>query len=164
MNYYKKYMRIIGKPTIHPVLFFTGKIAGYITWIFLLLSITRIVEIGHNSIIFTEYLSYSLFALGLLLSIISTINLGRSTTLGLPTEKTNFKKGGLYKVSRNPMYLGFDLLTLASIIFHMNVIIALMGTYSIFIYHTIILGEEKYLERQFGKEYMEYKARIRRYL
>ena len=62
------------------------------------------------------------------------------------------------------MYLGFDLLTLASIIFHINIVIALMGIYSLLIYHTIILGEEKYLERTFGEEYIKYKAQTRRYL
>jgi len=35
-------MDIIGKPTIKPFLFYTGKISGYITWLILILQHTDI--------------------------------------------------------------------------------------------------------------------------
>ncbi len=157
-------MKIIGKPTINPVLFYSGKIAGYITWILLLLSIVHLIRIQAYSVALSEYFAYLLLAIGLVLSIISMKDLGNSTTLGLPITATALKKGGLYKISRNPMYLGFNLVTIASMIFQLHIIIAIMGIYSIAVYHLIILAEEKYLEKQFGKDYIEYKQQVRRYL
>ncbi len=62
------------------------------------------------------------------------------------------------------MYLGFDLFTLASIVFTANIIIAIIGIYSIIIYHYIIIGEEHFLEKRFGNEYMTYKRNVRRYV
>jgi protein-S-isoprenylcysteine O-methyltransferase Ste14 len=92
------------------------------------------------------------------------INLGKSTRLGLPSEATEFKNHGIYTISRNPMYAGFNLFTIASISGCANGIVALMGIYSIFIYHLIIKSEERFLEQRFGQTYSDYKKRVRRYL
>jgi protein-S-isoprenylcysteine O-methyltransferase Ste14 len=104
-----------------------------------------------------------LWAVGLLLSAISLINLGASTRLGLPASQTSFKTHGIYRFSRNPMYLGFDLLTLGAIACNPHVVIAVMGLYSMIVYHLIILGEEKFLRQRFGDTYAEYADRVRRY-
>jgi protein-S-isoprenylcysteine O-methyltransferase Ste14 len=157
-------MNIIGKTTIHPFFFFTGKIVGYLVWT------TSLVSLLGYPISFRQpnegllLLSYILFAIALILSAISILNLGRSTTLGLPLKKTEFKTGGLYRYSRNPMYLGFGLLTIASIIFNPSPLILILGLYSLLIYHFIILGEEKFLEKRFGERYLAYKEKIRRYI
>ena len=157
-------MRIIGKETIHPALFYTGKVCGYLAWILLLLSIVGAVDIGRNPIVVLVLLSYFVSAVGLCLSTISVLNLGRSTRLGLPTERTELKTNGPYKFSRNPMYVGFDLLTLSSVIYHANLIVLAMGAYSLVVYHLIILGEEAYLRREFGSTYGQYRAKVRRYV
>jgi len=105
-----------------------------------------------------------LFLIGLLFTVMSLINPGKSTTLGLPSKNTVFKTNGIYKISRNPMYIGFNCLTLASMLYTLNITVILLGVYSMMIYHLIILGEEKFLEQRFGDNYMEYKKTIRRYI
>ena len=90
--------------------------------------------------------------------------LGKSTRFGLPTEKTVLKTRGLYKISRNPIYFGFNLITLSSIIYFINPIILVPGIYSIVVYHLIIIGEEKFLEKAFGVAYLKYKKKVRRYI
>ena len=157
-------INLIGKTTIHPMLFYTGKISGYTTWILFLLSLFNIYETSRHSVEFFIILSFFLAVIGLMIAIISLINLGYSTRLGLPSESTTLISNGLYKFSRNPMYLGFDLLTLSSIIFFRNMFIAIIGIYSIVIYHFIIMAEEKYLEKRFGKKYIEYRKKVRRYI
>jgi protein-S-isoprenylcysteine O-methyltransferase Ste14 len=62
------------------------------------------------------------------------------------------------------MYLGFNILTIASIVYLGNIFMAAMGVYSILIYHLIITREEKFLETRFGEKYFEYKRNVRRYL
>ena len=157
-------MDIVGKTTINPILFYTGKISGYITWIILLLLMLGIDLIKRLSFGYNDYISYVILLIGLVFVIFSSINLGSSTRLGLPYENTVFKTNGLYTISRNPMYLGFNLITISSLIYTLNLWVMILGIYSIIIYHLIILGEEKFLEKRFGKEYANYKEKIRRYL
>ena len=144
-------MNVIGKTTIHPIFFYSGKILGYIVWIWYL------------SFGYYKFFSCLSVCLGLVIIVLSLINLGRSTRLGLPTEKTSLKTNGLYQFSRNPMYLGFDLLTIGSILYSANWLIFFAGVYSIVVYHFIILGEEKFLAQRFGTEYQAYKNKVRRY-
>lgn len=157
-------MHLIGKATISPIWFYSGKVAGYLTWLALLLSITQVIDIRPYRALILDYASFVTAAVGITLSVISVLNLGQSTTLGIPTKQTSFKKTGLYKVSRNPIYIGFNLLTIASIVYHSNWYVGILGVYSMVIYHAIILGEEKYLEKHFPEEYAEYKAKVRRYI
>ena len=155
---------IIGSPSIHPVAFYSGKICGYLTWLLLFLSIFNIYSINVEPIFLLNLISYLLITAGSTLILISLINLGSSTRLGLPIEGTTLKSNGLYKVSRNPMYLGFDFLTIASIMYSSHIAITIMGVYSIVVYHFIILAEEKFLTERFGSAYIAYKQTVRRYL
>jgi protein-S-isoprenylcysteine O-methyltransferase Ste14 len=157
-------MNLIGKATINPILFYSGKISGYITWIIYLLLIFKIDIIDRGTYIHNDYISYIILIIGLLFSILSIINLGISTRLGLPLEDTVLKTNGLYKLSRNPMYLGFNLVTISSMIYTFNIWIILLGIYSIIVYHLIILGEEKFMQTRFGEKYIDYKIKTGRYL
>ena len=158
-------MDIIGKATINPVLFYTGKISGYITWIWYIIQHTGyFFEWERGPFQSLQYLCYVMTGLALLLIVISLINLGKSTRLGLPKTDTELKVKGIYSISRNPMYLGFDLLTLSSMIYSFNVIIIILGIFSIVVYHWIIKAEERFLEQRFGNEYINYISNTRRYL
>ncbi len=157
-------MHLIGKATINPIWFYSGKFAGYLIWVALPLSITNVIDFRGCRTEFLDYTSYILAGVGIVVTIISILNLGRSTTLGIPIKETTFKKDGLYKVSRNPMYIGFNLVTVASIVYHCNVIMVVFGIYSMITYHAIILSEEKYLEKRFAEEYNEYRSKVRRYM
>jgi len=157
-------MEVLGKPTLNPVLFYSGKIAGYIVWTILLLSLTDITILSKKVIWHSDIIAWVLLITGLLFSILSLFSLGRSTRFGLPTEKTVLKTKGLYKISRNPIYFGFNLITLSSIIYFINPIILVPGIYSIVVYHLIIIGEEKFLEKAFGEAYLQYKKKVRRYI
>ncbi len=116
-------INIIGKEPIHPVLFYSGKASGYTTWILLLLSVLGVIHVGRNPVYALVVLSYLVAVAGLCLSMVSIVNLGSSTRLGLPAETTAFKTNGLYRLSRNPMYVGFNLITVSSTIYHGSVLI-----------------------------------------
>ena len=157
-------INIIGKAPINPILFYSGKIAGYITWILLILSLLGINVIDKISFGYNKYISLIFLIVGLLLTIISLFNLGRSTRFGLPFETTKLKTNGLYKICRNPMYLGLNSLTISAMIYSLNIWIILLGLYSLIVYHLIIRREEVFLENRFGLEYTNYKKMVRRYL
>lgn len=72
---------------------------------------------------------------------------------------------GIYRFTRNPMYLGFTLIFigisfLTSSWFSFILIIPLL----IIVQRGIVEREEKYLEKKFGKEYINYKVKVRRWL
>lgn len=157
-------MDLLGKTTIHPVIFYSGKIAGYITWIIMFLLLFNIQVIEKKVIYGNNYISIISLVIGLIFITLSLINLGKSTRLGLPAENTELKTIGLYKISRNPMYVGFDLLTISAIVYSTNFLIFFAGIYSIIVYHFIILGEEEFLKNRFERNYIEYKKNVRRYL
>ena len=157
-------MDLIGKTSIHPFLFYSGKIAGYYTWTLLILMFFKNDLIKRISCGINDILSFILLIIASLFIIISLINLGRSTRLGIPSEETVLKTGGLYKYSRNPMYVGFNLLTITSMIYTLNLWIILPGLYSIIIYHFIIRGEENFLKDRFGESYQTYLTKVRRYI
>ena len=71
---------------------------------------------------------------------------------------------GIFRYTRNPMYVGFNLLTIAAILFTLNILILILGIYCIIVYHFIILNEEKFLENRFKTSYTNYKKKVRRYI
>ena len=157
-------MDLIGKPTIHPVLFYSGKLAGYFTWATLILALSKAMPMAGKSLLPLIYVSFPVMAIAAALILFSLIHLGGATRLGLPKEDTVLKTAGVYKWSRNPMYLGFDLLTLASMMFTQLPSVIIAGVYSICIYHLIIRAEERFLEKRFGEDFRQYRRATRRYL
>jgi len=110
-----------------------------------------------------ELIAIIILSFGFVIVFISFIYLGESNSFGLSTGNPSLKIKGIYKFSRNPMYFGFYLLVISSILFTLNPVILLLGIYSILIHHKIILSEEKFLQQLFGKEYNNYCKKVRRY-
>lgn len=157
-------MEVLGKTPVNPILFVTGKTAGYLTWLFLVFSLANLTFVPVHAGPMTRLVAWILLFSGVLLIIVSSMYLGSSVRIGLPDTKTELKQSGIYRISRNPMYLGMNLVTFASMIYTLNWLVIILGTYSIVVYHFIILGEEKFLAERFGDEYSVFKNKVRRYL
>ena len=154
-------MEILGKSPINPLLFFTGKIGGYLTWA---VAIHSVVSNGVYDINrFRLFVSITLAVIGFIFLVLSSIYLGKNVRMGIPLKETKLKTEGIYKISRNPMYIGLHLITLSSIVYTMNIYLFIIGLYSIYVYHLIILSEEKFLSSRFGGDYLNYKQKVRRY-
>jgi protein-S-isoprenylcysteine O-methyltransferase Ste14 len=157
-------MELIGKATIHPVIFYSGKISGYITWIISFLTLCGIELVDKKTCWFNNYIAAFLLLAGLVFMVISLVNLGKSTRLGIPTNETALKTNGLYSISRNPMYVGFNLITIASMLYALHGLVLVLGIYSIVVYHLIIKGEEDFMIKRFGNDYRIYQSKVRRYI
>ena len=72
---------------------------------------------------------------------------------------------GVYRVTRNPMYVGMALLQIAIGVGLANwwVVIA-VPVVLVVVYLAAIRHEEAYLERKFGRAYSDYKESVRRWL
>ena len=155
---------LIGKTPINSFVFYSGKFIGYLIWILAGLVLSGRFDIAILNTPALTMAGVIIILAGLLLAIVSLVNLGRSTRFGLPVETTTFKQHGLYRFSRNPMYLGFNLLSIGSMAVCAHPLVMLLGFYSIYTYHLIIVAEERFLEQRFGKPYLEFKNTVRRYL
>ncbi|MEM7049863.1 MAG: isoprenylcysteine carboxylmethyltransferase family protein [Acidobacteriota bacterium] len=72
---------------------------------------------------------------------------------------------GIYRWSRNPMYVGMALLQAAGgLIKGYGWLVVLVPLSLGLVYRTAVRHEEAYLERKFGDAYRDYCARVRRWL
>ena len=83
---------------------------------------------------------------------------------GIPSEdKTALISDGIYSVSRNPAFLGFDLMYAGICLAYCNAATVICSLFAIVMLHLQILQEEKFLVGAFGAEYAAYKSHVRRY-
>lgn len=80
------------------------------------------------------------------------------------TDETALVTSGIYRFSRNPAFLGFDLLYLGLLIAFFHPLHLLFALFAIVMLHLQILQEERFLKETFGERYLEYRKRTRRYL
>lgn len=80
------------------------------------------------------------------------------------STKTALVTSGLYKFSRNPAFVGMDLMFIGVAITYTNLVTLLSALLVIVGLHLQILQEEKHMEEVFEKEYNEYAIRTARYL
>lgn len=74
-------------------------------------------------------------------------------------------QGGVYALTRNPMYLGNGLIAIGiTMVAGAPVIYLVVLPFFLFVYHAIIVAEETYLRRAFGAEYARYCATVNRLL
>lgn len=73
--------------------------------------------------------------------------------------------GGPYRYSRNPLYIVLILIQVtAALWLNMLWVLLLAPVSAIVIHYYAVAREERYLEQQFGQEYLDYKKRVRRWL
>ncbi|WP_273023120.1 isoprenylcysteine carboxylmethyltransferase family protein [Rheinheimera sp.] len=83
----------------------------------------------------------------------------------VPQQSSSLVIRGIYRYSRNPMYLGFLLLLLALACCLMNVAaIALLPLFVLYMNRFQIVPEERFLLQKFGADYQAYCERVRRWL
>lgn len=105
-------------------------------------------------------------AAGLLLILLSLGLFRRFRTRPEPWEaSTTLIRSGLYRFSRNPMYLGMALTSAGIAIFFESLAAAILLVLVVIAIDRFVIGrEELYLERRFGEEYAAYRRKVRRWL
>jgi protein-S-isoprenylcysteine O-methyltransferase Ste14 len=113
-------------------------------------------------------LAFPVAAVGVSLDAVALFHFLRSrTTINplKPGSASALVTRGIYRLTRNPMYLGLATLLLAWAIYLGN-LAALAGVPAFVLYMNSfqIAPEERALEARFGAEYAAYRARVRRWL
>jgi len=105
----------------------------------------------------TGFTGLGLFFTGLVLYIISIIQFARPDNAGLCIT-------GLYRISRNPMYVAFFLYFLGCcFLTSSRVLLVVLIIFQISV-HFLILSEERWCTDQFGEKYTKYIEKVRRYI
>jgi len=113
-------------------------------------------------------LALALFGLGLGIAVSGVVAFRRARTTLNPTKASSASalvKSGVFRFTRNPMYLGLLLELFAWTVFLSNPMTLLfLPVYVLYINRFQIVPEERVLTSLFGTEYSAYKKSVRRWL
>lgn len=141
----------------------TMKIAAILVFIAGLVSI--FLETGHSPIA-VRVIGAIMSVCGTVIFIVAVWTMQDSWRAGVPkTDKTELITSGIYKISRNPAFLGFDLLYIGTLLMFFNWILCGLTVFAVIMYHLQIVNvEEDFLFSTFGNEYLQYKNKVCRYI
>lgn len=107
---------------------------------------------------------WPLFCGGLVLYLAGLALLALSVRAFAAPSESGFCQTGVYRVSRNPMYLAYFLYFLGCAPLVRSPLLAVLTLVFQISAHWIILAEERWCVRQFGEPYIAYAKTVRRYL
>ena len=111
-----------------------------------------------------QLIALAFWCAGFVLLYIGRFKLGDSFRLGTPKEDTSLKTDGLFRLSRNPMYVGVYATIVAASLYILHPVVILLGAFVVTVHHAIVLEEEKHMQKVFSQEYSAYCSRVRRYV
>ncbi|MEG0277236.1 MAG: isoprenylcysteine carboxylmethyltransferase family protein [Coprobacillus sp.] len=117
----------------------------------LLLIIPFFLKISSYSII-----GISIYTLGIIILIVSTIHFSKPNS-------QNLNSNGIYRLSRNPMYVGYFIYFLGCVFMTESILLFIVLMLFQISCHWLILEEEKWCINKFGNQYIEYMKKVRRY-
>lgn len=112
-----------------------------------------------------QWLGLSLTAVGITFFIIAMRTMADNWRAGIPHhDQTAFVSHGIYRISRNPAFVGFDLMYLGILIAFPNPVHLVFAVFPIVMLHMQIKQEEVFCRQTFGDKYIDYCTKVRRYL
>ena len=117
---------------------------------------------------FRTPISLTLLLIGLLVIFVPVIQFIKSKTTINPQNfknVNNLVSSGIFKISRNPMYLGMLIIISSTVVYYLNY----FSFFTPFIFYFWInefqiKREEKKLEEKFGSDYKKYKSKTKRWI
>lgn len=114
-----------------------------------------------------QYAALALVLLGALVNVAAILSFraAKTTVNPLnPSKASQLVNTGIFKLSRNPMYLGMLILLCAWTVFLGNVLnVLLLAVFVLYMNRFQIAPEERALTKLFGDDYSEYCRRVRRW-
>lgn len=141
----------------------TLKIATYVLPVIQIISIMRYSGTAHIAL---RIAGVILTALGVIAFIMSVIQMKDNWRAGVQREeKTSLVTSGIYSISRNPAFLGFDMMYVGILYSFFNWYLCLATSFALVFFHLQIVNvEEVFLRETFGEEYLKYTKKVCRYI
>lgn len=103
------------------------------------------------------YVGSLIYGLGVLLCLVSVWNFAKPAENGINLS-------GLYRISRNPMYVAYFIYFLGCSVLTKSLILLVILLVFQISAHWIILSEERWCIKKFGEGYINYMDKVRRYI
>tara|TARA_B100000941_G_C28256738_1_gene424378 strand:+ start:48 stop:497 length:450 start_codon:yes stop_codon:yes gene_type:complete len=117
---------------------------------------------------YRQTVSVLILIIGLVVIISPVFDFIKSKTTVNPVKFQNVNRlvtTGIYRYSRNPMYLGMILIIISTTVYYLNFLSVFSPLiFYIWINKFQISREEIFLEGKFGNEYLKYKSKTRRWI
>jgi protein-S-isoprenylcysteine O-methyltransferase Ste14 len=135
-------------------------------FIFIAYVLGRLIPLRLAVPAFVQNLGLLLTFAGFLLGIGALLEFRKArTTLDPHGSSTQVVTSGIYRFTRNPIYLGFLLMLIGlPLVSGLYWGVVLSPFYILTMNRLIIEQEETYLEKKFGNAYISYASRVRRWL
>lgn len=104
--------------------------------------------------------------LGVTVFIVSVLEMRDSWRAGVPEKaETELVTTGIYRYSRNPAFLGFDLIYIGILCMFFNWLLFAITAFTAAMFHLQIVNvEEPFMVEAFSDEYLDYKKTVCRYI
>lgn len=110
-------------------------------------------------------IGWGFLILSLIVVWISQSQMSSSWRIGIDEEnKTQLVTKGLFSISRNPIFLGIMIANIGLFLVIPNAFTLMITSLSTTSINTQIRLEEEFLKREFGKGYLEYMRKVRRWI
>lgn len=134
-----------------------------------LVPIAEIISIALNITglpAWTRILGTILAILGLAAFVTAVLTMRDSWRAGVSkSDQTSLITNGIFQISRNPAFLGFDLVYAGILLMFFNWALLILSVLAVLIFHLqIVNNEEEFLLEAFGDDYLQYKKKVNRYL
>ena len=117
---------------------------------------------------YRQIVSVVILIIGLIVIVSPVVDFIKSKTTVNPVKFKNVNRlvtTGIYRYSRNPMYLGMILIIISTTVYYLNFLSVFSPLiFYIWINKFQINREEIFLEDKFGSEYLKYKSKTRRWI
>lgn len=111
------------------------------------------------------WLGLLLTAAGVAFFIIAMRTMADNWRAGIPEkDRTQLVQSGIYRISRNPAFVGFDLVYIGLLMAFPNLLHLLFALFAVVMLHLQILQEESFCRTTFGAQYDTYCRQVCRYL
>lgn len=141
----------------------TMKVAAVLVFVVELVSILTDQSLAPRSV---RIIGAVVSALGMAVFIAAVLTMRDSWRAGVSTtDKTELVTSGIYQISRNPAFLGFDLLYIGILLMFFSGVLLAATVFAVVMYHLQIVNvEEDFLLETFGDDYLAYRKKVCRYL
>ncbi len=137
-----------------------------VTYLVPLIEVFSIFQNTYLDFVWLRIAGITLGVLGVTIFAVSALTMRDSWRAGVPKdENTELVTSGIYAFSRNPAFLGFDLIYIGILAMFFNVSLLIVTLLVIVLLHLQIVNvEEDFLLTTFGDDYLAYKKKVCRYI
>lgn len=136
------------------------------TYLTPLIQVLSILLSKNKELTLLSALGIAATTLGVVVFILSVMQMKNNWRAGVQKkDNTELVTDGIYSISRNPAFLGFDLMYIGILMTFFNWYLFLFTTIALLLFHLQIVNvEEDFLIERFGDEYLAYRKKVCRYI